>query len=121
MAIILLFLNKCIILMLILKLCDYVKLEFISLLECGTNFRNNVVSFFLTLSEPKPLGVGGYSFLRPWLGDGLLVSGGKHWARNRRLLTPAFHFDILKPYMKINNSCAEILLVTILTVLKYCW
>ncbi|XP_072039842.1 cytochrome P450 4F4-like [Amphiura filiformis] len=42
-----------------------------------------------------------YQFFIPWLGDGLVISTGKKWSRNRRLLTPAFHFDILKPYVKV--------------------
>jgi cytochrome P450 len=46
----------------------------------------------------------GYSNFRPWLGDSLLNSSGKKWLRNRRLLTPAFHFDILKLYLKIYND-----------------
>eukprot|EP00731_Ephydatia_muelleri_P013310 Em0007g620a len=52
----------------------------------------------------------GYHLLLPWLGDGLLVSNGPKWARNRRLLTPAFHYEILKPYVDVYNSCSEVLL-----------
>ena len=51
-----------------------------------------------------------YSLLEPWLGQGLLVSDGKRWARNRRLLTGAFHFDILKPYIQVYNECTDILI-----------
>ncbi len=56
-------------------------------------------------SEPKESKV--YAFLKPWLGPGLLISTGKKWARNRRLLTPGFHFDVLKPYVKIHWNSAK--------------
>ncbi|KAI1886605.1 hypothetical protein AGOR_G00197530 [Albula goreensis] len=50
-----------------------------------------------------------YGFLRPWLGQGLLLSNGEHWSRHRRLLTPAFHFDILKIYVEIFNKSTDIM------------
>uniref|UniRef100_A0A8C4Y671 Cytochrome P450 family 4 n=1 Tax=Gopherus evgoodei TaxID=1825980 RepID=A0A8C4Y671_9SAUR len=40
-------------------------------------------------------------------GDGLLLSNGAKWVRHRRMLTPAFHFDILKPYVKIFNQSTD--------------
>ncbi|XP_052241444.1 ultra-long-chain fatty acid omega-hydroxylase-like isoform X4 [Dreissena polymorpha] len=61
-------------------------------------------------NAPKARGlVGVYRLIEPWLGEGLLVANGKRWARNRRLLTPAFHFDILKPYTKVFNRSADVL------------
>nr|AGC92781.1 cytochrome P450 [Meretrix meretrix] len=68
------------------------------------------VKIVMKTSEPKPTGfMGIYRFGLPWLGEGLLIAGGKKWARSRRLLTPAFHFDILKPYMAVYNDAADTL------------
>ena len=61
----------------------------------------------LFLKEPKSRI---YNLLLPWLGEGLLIAEGNKWFRNRRLLTPAFHYSILKNYVSIYNSCVSILL-----------
>uniref|UniRef100_A0A669DUY2 aromatase n=1 Tax=Oreochromis niloticus TaxID=8128 RepID=A0A669DUY2_ORENI len=50
-----------------------------------------------------------YHHLRPWLGHSLLISNGEVWSRKRRLLTPAFHFDILKSYIAVFNSSSKIM------------
>lgn len=51
-----------------------------------------------------------YRFLRPWIGNGILTSTGEKWKRTRRLVTPAFHFEILKSYLKcMNGSTTELL------------
>ena len=47
------------------------------------------------------------------LGEGLLLSNGTKWERNRRLMSPAFHFDVLKPYVAIYNDVVELLLVSL--------
>ena len=60
------------------------------------------------LKEPKHKEP--YRLILPWLGDGLLISQGKKWFRNRRLLTPAFHYEILKPYIRVYSSCLQAML-----------
>ncbi|OWF40063.1 cytochrome P450 4B1-like [Mizuhopecten yessoensis] len=65
----------------------------------------------LKLSDPKPRGRGQiYSVLNQFLGDGLVTSNGGKWQRNRKLLTPAFHFDVLRPYIRIYNEATDIVL-----------
>ena len=44
-------------------------------------------------------------------GSGLLNSNGAYWTRHRKMLTPAFHFDVLKPYVAVFNEVSRILLV----------
>lgn len=46
-----------------------------------------------------------------WTGESLLVADGPKWERNRRLLTPAFHFSILNGYFKVYNDVTDTLLV----------
>lgn len=35
-----------------------------------------------------------YGLLKGWLGDGLLLTEDEKWRARRRLITPAFHFDV---------------------------
>ncbi|XP_039751228.1 cytochrome P450 4c3-like [Pararge aegeria] len=48
-----------------------------------------------------------YKFLAPWLGNSLLLSSGKEWYHRRKLLTKAFHFNILKKFMDTFNTETE--------------
>lgn len=71
----------------------------------------DTIKQILTHADPKSKGFGGaYRHVYPWLGEGLLLADGKRWNRARRLLTPAFHFNILKPYMNIYNKATDQLL-----------
>uniref|UniRef100_A0A667YIR0 aromatase n=1 Tax=Myripristis murdjan TaxID=586833 RepID=A0A667YIR0_9TELE len=51
-----------------------------------------------------------FDFLSPWIGEGLLVSNGQKWSRHRRLLTPGFHYNVLKPYTKLISDSAKTML-----------
>lgn len=42
-----------------------------------------------------------YQFLRPWLGESILISEGAKFKHNKKLLTPAFHSQNLKQYLKV--------------------
>ncbi|XP_026140542.1 cytochrome P450 4T8 [Carassius auratus] len=66
------------------------------------------VKTILTTTEPKD--DYAYKFFIPWLGDGLLVSTGQKWFRHRRLLTPGFHYDVLKPYVKLVSDSTKVML-----------
>ncbi|XP_064601169.1 cytochrome P450 4A25-like [Liolophura sinensis] len=72
---------------------------------------SETVGQILKTSEPKNQRFkAGYTLSKPWLGDGLLISNGKKWERNRKLLTPAFHFNVLQPYIKVYNDAVDNLL-----------
>lgn len=50
-----------------------------------------------------------YSFIRPWLKEGLVTSGGAKWKSRRKLLTPAFHFRILEDFISVFDEQSKIM------------
>ncbi|KAM9688576.1 cytochrome P450 4A11-like isoform 1-T2 [Trichechus inunguis] len=62
------------------------------------------------LGRPDPKSHEPYRFLVPWIGYGLLLLNGQTWFQHRRMLTPAFHYDILKTYVRIMADSVQIML-----------
>ncbi|KAK5623334.1 hypothetical protein CRENBAI_015933 [Crenichthys baileyi] len=62
------------------------------------------------LSSTEPKDDFAYKFIEAWIGNGLLVSNGQKWFRHRRLLTPGFHYDVLKPYVKLMSESTKTML-----------
>ncbi|XP_075153108.1 putative cytochrome P450 4ac1 [Haematobia irritans] len=42
-----------------------------------------------------------YGLIKEFLGDGLLISSDRKWFHRRKLLTPAFHFNVLQTFNEI--------------------
>ncbi|NXQ56872.1 CP4B1 protein, partial [Anthoscopus minutus] len=51
-----------------------------------------------------------YKFLVPWIGKGLLILEGSKWFQHRKMLTPAFHYDVLKSYMTLMSDSVKVML-----------
>nr|XP_028589391.1 cytochrome P450 4B1-like isoform X1 [Podarcis muralis] len=58
--------------------------------------------------DPKAMTT--YKFFLPWIGKGLLILDGPKWFQHRRLLTPGFHYDILKPYVALIADSTKVML-----------
>ncbi|EDL30640.1 cytochrome P450 4B1 [Mus musculus] len=58
--------------------------------------------------DPKAAYV--YDFFLQWIGKGLLVLEGPKWFQHRKLLTPGFHYDVLKPYVAIFAESTRVML-----------
>ncbi|XP_023975565.2 taurochenodeoxycholic 6 alpha-hydroxylase-like isoform X2 [Physeter macrocephalus] len=64
----------------------------------------------VVLGRSDPKSHDSYRLLIPWIGNGLLVLEGQKWFQHRRMLTPAFHYDILKPYVGLMADCVRVML-----------
>ncbi|KAH8412208.1 hypothetical protein KR009_000430 [Drosophila setifemur] len=60
-----------------------------------------------------------YELLRPFLGEGLLISTDQKWHSRRRTLTPAFHFNVLQSFLVIfKEECDKLVKILDQTVDK---
>ncbi|EDW60846.1 probable cytochrome P450 4ad1 [Drosophila virilis] len=48
-----------------------------------------------------------YSFLRPWLGDGLLTSSGARWLKHQKLYGPAFERSAIEGYLRVVHRTGD--------------
>lgn len=58
---------------------------------------------------PVPPQMFHYSFLSAWIGEGLLISKPDKWRPRRKLLTPTFHYDILKDFVPVIGAGGRII------------
>ncbi|KAM6172035.1 cytochrome P450 4A6-like isoform 1-T1 [Erethizon dorsatum] len=66
------------------------------------------IKVILGRSDPKSHDI--YRLISPWIGYGLLLLNGPTWFQRRRMLTPAFHYDILKPYVAVMANSVQVML-----------
>ncbi|XP_023235599.1 cytochrome P450 4C1-like [Centruroides sculpturatus] len=62
-----------------------------------------------------------YSFMEEWLSSSLLLRDGEEWKQRRKLLTPAFHFQILENFLPIMEKHSEMLIKTLKNYQKEEW
>ena len=103
-----------------LKWCDYYVKEHLEL----QFFRVRMGPFWyaIMLTHPEVIGrvlsmkanlapkAKVYNIIKPYLGEGLLISNFQKWHTRRRMLTPAFHFEILHGYISIYNDAVDCLI-----------
>uniref|UniRef100_A0A8D2M377 CP4B1 protein n=1 Tax=Zonotrichia albicollis TaxID=44394 RepID=A0A8D2M377_ZONAL len=51
-----------------------------------------------------------YKLLVPWIGKGLLILEGSKWFQHRKMITPAFHYDVLKSYVTLMSESVKVML-----------
>lgn len=56
---------------------------------------------------------GEYEMLKPWLGDSLVISEGEKWHKMRKMMTPAFHFQILERFIPVFEEQVNVMIENI--------
>lgn len=49
-----------------------------------------------------------YEYTQSWIGEGLITSTGQKWFARRKVITPAFHFNILQSFVSIFEKNSDI-------------
>ena len=73
------------------------------------------------MQSPKLINKGiSYSMLHDWLGTGLLTSTGDKWRHRRKLITPAFHYDILSVHASLIEKHSKLFIANLKTIPEEC-
>ena len=67
----------------------------------------------LVYNSQPPKNEGFNYVFEPWLGKSILISSGNYWKRNRRLITPVFHYQSLRNFLHIMNKSSDRLIQVI--------
>uniref|UniRef100_A0A8C5IZ25 CP4B1 protein n=1 Tax=Junco hyemalis TaxID=40217 RepID=A0A8C5IZ25_JUNHY len=62
------------------------------------------------LGRADPKASAFYKLLVPWIGKGLLILEGSKWFQHRKMITPAFHYDVLKSYVTLMSDSVKVML-----------
>ncbi|GJQ86415.1 hypothetical protein Trydic_g10324 [Trypoxylus dichotomus] len=95
------------------------------LMEYGAKYKGNYKVYlgsqpYLIILNPKDMEIlmnhqsalkksDLYNYMRNWLGAGLLTAHGDRWRKHRKIITPAFHFQILEEFIDVFNNQSEVL------------
>lgn len=71
-------------------------------------FVGDAVAFEDLVNNPKVEKAFSYQFYAKWLGQSTVISSGERWSKLRKLVTPAFHFQILEDFVKIFDEQAQV-------------
>ncbi|XP_029660884.1 cytochrome P450 4C1-like [Formica exsecta] len=108
----------------LMKLTDYGRMQWLE--QRMLDFKNGIFIFFvgmkpfINIYKPEFLEIilpstvniekgFPYHLMESWLGKGLLLSTGKQWNHDRKLIGPTFHFSILDQFAVVISEKAEIL------------
>lgn len=72
-------------------------------------FVGDAVAFEDVVNDPKVHKAFSYQFYSHWLGQSTVITSGERWSKLRKLVTPAFHFQILEDFVKVFEEQGRIL------------
>nr|KAF6443433.1 cytochrome P450 family 4 subfamily B member 1 [Molossus molossus] len=75
------------------------QLWFGGFLGCLNIYEPDYAKAVFSRGDPKAPDM--YDYFLEWIGKGLLVLHGPKWFQHRKMLTPGFHYEVLKPYVTV--------------------